>query len=772
MKKLFKIATVCVLSLAVLLVCGWVAFRIAYPDHKLKQMALEYTKKNWNREISFDRISFNWVGVTLENFALSEPTSFEQGTFLKADKLQAKVAFWPLLKKRVELDTVRVHGLDVTILQNADGTFNFDDFSSSEEQTENAEASQGPQELGFTLTAEHFIAQDCSFTYKDLAAGTTWGVSKLNFDIENFDLDEPFNTIITFTTTFKQKNAPAVDIPAKIDLTLFLAALDMQKAYVTLNQATASYQTVRLNINGKVESFTAPAVQLAGTISGVDSQVLTPFAPDLPSFTLPTINLAFAAQTDLEKSTAQITQAAVRLQDSAVSVTGPVTWGGNTPTYTLTGKAEIDLDQAVQMTDTGDFRPTGTVTGSFKATEKKDFQDLSGTFQIKNLRLMYDPFTISETNGTVKITSLDDISSNNLTGLLNGEKFNLSFGYKQIKDTADITLNADIAKLTLARLPGSTDTAAQPAEQKTAEGDQTATDGQPAAAAQTAAQTQPAQATPESFFNLKSNVKIGAVSIPYFRSDGVTLTTTLTGLSASMNKANGQVSFAMQPGAITDMDTLIKGNKIVKFILLPLGIINSVAKKLNISLFNATSDARKGEIAFTDAQGEYTFKNGLMTINNTTFISSLTNVKGTGTINFPTNALDMKVSATLLTKQTPMVIKIGGTLDNPSGKLDVLNTVGSVVGGLLNYKTATGLATGSVKTAGNVAGGAAKTTGKAAGTVAKTGVAAAKETADAAKATVKAIGGLFKKKSGSDSSNESGDTSADSTAADTAAAAE
>jgi hypothetical protein len=79
-------------------------------------------------------------------------------------------------------------------------------------------------------------------------------------------------------------------------------------------------------------------------------------------------------------------------------------------------------------------------------------------------------------------------------------------------------------------------------------------------------------------------------------------------------------------------------------------------------------------------------------------------------------------------------------MDNPTGKLDVLNTVGSVVSGILSINMAKAAAKGTANTAGNVASGAAKTTGKAAST-------AANDTAKAAKATVKALGSLFKKNS-------------------------
>ena len=553
----------------------------------------------------------------------------------------------------------------------------------------------------------------------------------------------PFTTIITFTTKVKQKGQADIVIPAKIDLTLLLADLNMPQAYVILNKATVSYKTIQLTLQGKAENFQNPHVNITGTLTGVNNEIFADFLPDLPNFSLPTIDLVFAAKADLEKSTAQLTQAAVKLKDSSISVSGPINWGGETTTYTLSGNTLVNLEQAVEMTDAVDIRPTGTVSGPFKLTDKNNYQDISGTFHLKDVSLVYDPFTLTQANGTVQMKSLEDISASNLTGLLNGENLTLSFAYKQLQNISSYVLDADLAKLKLDHF--SSDTSA---EQTPSQESQNST----------TEETTPTQ-EPEAVFNLKTNLKIGEVTIPYMHSNGFTLQSDLTGLSSSMRQANGKVSFSLQPGSITDVDKVIKENKIVRLILLPFGIINSVANKLNISLFDATSSARKGEISFSSGEGEYVFNNGLMTVNQTSFVSDLTNLKGSGTIDFPNDKLDMKVSATLLTKQTPIVIKIGGTLDNPSGKLDVLNTVGSVVGGLLNYKTATGLATGSVKTAGSVAGGAVKTTTQAAEATLKT-------TSQAAKATVKAIGSLFKKKEDSAEDTEVA-AQDDSTAAET-----
>lgn len=729
MKKLLKIILVLALIVLIFTVAALAVLRWMFPSERLKQIAMDYTRKNFQREISFDRASLGLQGLTLDNFALSESTTFEQGTFIKATKVQVDLSWLALLHKQIKIETINVDGLEISIISKPDGSFNFDDLTSGDSSSEDAHTAAEETPFGFALTAEQFVATNCKFSYKDLNSSTNTDFNNINFDIRNFDLSQPFQAIITFVVQIDQINTATLTLPATIDLTVFLADLNLSQAYVTLNQATASYKNVQLLLNGKIENFEKPNLMLKGTLSGINQTTFIDFLPDLPPFTLPEMSINIAALADIEQSSAQISQAEIRLQDSRISVSGPLNWGGASPTYTLKGNTNINIEQAVKMTDTLDFRPTGTISGSFKATEKKDYQDVSGTFQLRNVSLIYDPFTLTQTNGTIKMASLDDISSNNLTGLLNGEKITASFSYKEEKNIPSYVFNADLAKLTLNRFPGSTETSETTNEIPTA---------------QTPA---PASNETESFYNVKANLKIGEISVPYMRANGLVLNADLTRVSSSMSQANGTASFALQPGAVTDIDTLLKGNKVVRFLLLPFGIINSVAKKLNITLFDATSSARKGEIAFTGAEGDYVFNNGIMTINNTSFISDLTNLKGSGTIDFPADKLNMKVSASVLTKQTSMVIKIGGTLENPSGKLDVLNTVGSVVGGLLNYKTATGLATGTVKTAGHITGGAAKTTGHAA-------EATLKGTTDAAKATVKAIGSIFKKKKEDSSADE------------------
>ncbi len=752
MKKFLKVCFKIAVVLVILAVAAFVALRVMFPPEKLKAMALEYAKTNLQREITFDDVSLNLVGVTLDNFAISENTTFQNGTFAKADKLVVKIALKPLFQKRIEISTVQLDGLDINVVKNADGTFNFDTLiPASDPNAAAQESTASDGSAAFVLLADKIAANNCSFSYKDLQTGMNAAINNLNLEINQFDMAEPFDVNINFTTAFQQKNGPAVSVPLNIALRVFLANLDMANAYVTVNDISASYKTVKFQLTGGVRDFTAPQMDLSGTLSGINNQIFSDFLPDLPNFALPVINMTVKAAANLANSTATISEAKLSVMNSALSAYGTVGWNGPAPTYAMNANLTTDLGEIVQMTDTvAGFKPAGVITGAFKATDKNNGQDVSGTVTFKNISAMYDPFTVSELNGTVTIASLDNISTNLITGLLNGEKFTTSLSYQNIKDVMNIVLNLDLAKFTMPALPAST-------TQTTVPADQTATT-ETAATAPAAAKT----SGPEMLMNIKANVNVGPIDVPYFRADGFSLTANLTDVSETMTKANGQVSFKLQPGAITDLDTFVKDNKIVKILLLPITIVRRVAAALNVELFPVQENTHKGEIAYTNGEGVYTFTNGVMNIDKTVFNSQVTDINGSGTINFFTQALDMKVSATILTSQTPVVIKIGGTMDNPSGKLDVLSTVGSVVGGILNYKTPGKVVSGTASAATSVATGAVKTTGQVASTAVKAGVDVTKTAATAAKDTVtgtvnaakdalKGLGSIFKK---SDSSSE------------------
>lgn len=716
-KKLIKIGLLLGVLLVVLLVVAFFTLKKMYPPTKLKAMAQTYVSQKLQREFTFDSISFTWIGFTLTQAALSEENTFAQGTFAKADKLTAHVAVKPLLKRRIEISTIEIDGLDVNIVAKNDGSFNFDTLVPATDEnakaSASAEQSQAPDEATpLVITAQKIRLTDCDLIYRDEQTGLRTALNKLNIEINDFDVDAPFDANITFTTDISGSAQPTMQLPVSIQVKTFLANFDMSKAYATISQATARYKTANLALQGDIKNFSAPTVDLTGSLTGVTNTVLSELTPGLPNFTLPTIHLSLKANADLDTQTATISQAKLTVQDSSLLAKGVFRWNGPTPTYNLSGSLKAIVNQLVQMTDTLDgFSPAGTIQATFKATEKKEYTDVNGNILLQGVSLLYPPFTLTQLNGNITLASLENISSPALTGKLNGENFKGSFTYLAQPKATDITLNLNLDKLVLTEFPSS--------EQGNA---------QDQAAANSTAQTSAETTTVP--MNIQANITIGGITVPYFQSNGMKLSANLTNVTDTMTHTNGTVDFALQPGKITNLDNFVKDSKTAKILLLPLTVIKKVAGFLHLDLFPTTNKSEGTTIAFTEGAGTYTFTDGVMNIDKTVFNSTVTNISAQGTANFQTNALDMKAQATLLTQAAPVAFKITGTFNDPKGKLDVVNTVTSIVGGILNGK--------AEKSA--VSGPLSLTKGTA-----STATTVAKDTVTTAADVVKGISSLFKK---------------------------
>ena len=679
-KKLIKWFLCGALIAALAAAAGVFALYKMYPPEKLKAKVQQYVAKNWNREITFEEVSFTWIGIKVKGVALSENTTFADGTFIKAEELTAHVAVKPLLKKRVEISAITAKKLDVQIIQRADGTFNFDSLMSQNDNPPAGTDDTDPQasaDLPVVITAQKIVLDGCNFSYSNEQTGMKLALNNLNIQITRFDLEKPFQTVISFTSRLAGLTQPAIEMPVTLQFETFLANLNWPQAYANLTQAKAQYKTVQFAMQGSIQNLQAPQVNLTGTLKGIDNQVLAVFAPDLPDFALPTLNLALQANADLDKSNAQITLAKVSVQHSDLSAGGEINWAAQTPSYRLAGKVNANINELVQMTQTGqDFQPAGTVTGTFQASDKKNYTDVNANLALQQVSLLYPPFTLSQVQGNVVIDSLDNIYSNDLHGKLNQEAFTAKASYRQAQNVTDVALTLNLDKLLLTQWPQS--------------------NNQTAAAGQTPAQAAQETAAPTNRMNLQADVTVGKIKVPYLEADGLSINARLTDITDTLEHLNGTLTFALSPGKITNLDNFIKDSKIAKIILLPVSVVKKVAGVLNLNLFPADTTGNGTTVAYTQAQGTYTFTDGIMNVDETVFKSSVTDIEASGSANFKTEELAMKATATLLTQAAPVVIKITGTLSNPKGKVDVLNTVTSVVGGLINGTALKSAANGSV----------------------------------------------------------------------------
>ncbi len=71
------------------------------------------------------------LGAGVEKVAVRNTAGFESPALVSADRVSVKVAFWPLLSRRIEVKAIVLDGMTVTIERTPNGALNIDDFLSA-----------------------------------------------------------------------------------------------------------------------------------------------------------------------------------------------------------------------------------------------------------------------------------------------------------------------------------------------------------------------------------------------------------------------------------------------------------------------------------------------------------------------------------------------------------------------------------------------------------------------------------------------------------------
>jgi AsmA protein len=200
--KKIAIAIAAIVAL-LLLVVVYLAMTFNPNDYKPTVIQLVKDKKQRTLDIKGDiKLSF-WpkIGADLGEITLSEHQSDKQFAAIKSAKVA--LAVLPLLKSEIVVDTVYLDGAQVNVIQHADGSFNFDDLLSKEEE-ESKQINFDVQGIKVTNTQTSFINE---------GTGAKYSVDQLNLTTGQVALKKPFDIAMDF---HMMANQPAIDAKAVI----------------------------------------------------------------------------------------------------------------------------------------------------------------------------------------------------------------------------------------------------------------------------------------------------------------------------------------------------------------------------------------------------------------------------------------------------------------------------------------------------------------------------------------------------------------------------
>jgi len=202
------------------------AFVATFDANNYKPQIIEQVEKTTGRTFSIDgdiNLSvFPWIGLKVEDVALGNEKGFKAKKFAAIKQLDVKVNVLPLLQKQVEINTIRLHGLNVSLEVARDKSNNWsslvqlaaaDETVSGKQKANESTVTEPPQVIEKSsplqsLKIEGFEFVDAVIGYDDRSSNIKTTVSELNLTTSAISFDESID--VQFGARI-ENNQPAID---------------------------------------------------------------------------------------------------------------------------------------------------------------------------------------------------------------------------------------------------------------------------------------------------------------------------------------------------------------------------------------------------------------------------------------------------------------------------------------------------------------------------------------------------------------------------------
>lgn len=290
MNKYLKYSLLGIGGLIALLLLVVAIVAATFNPNDYKQQIIDIVKERKQRTLTIDgdiKLAF-WpkIGANLGKISLSDFQKTSE--FAAVDSVKVSLALLPLLKKELIVDTVYIDGARANIVKFKDGSTNFDDLLSKDEEES--------EKVKFDIDGVH--VKNSALNYLDETSGAKYSISKLNLTTGHVALANPIDLKTDF---YVSSNQPEVATQVNIKGN-FLADPDNQHFFA---------KTLDANIQGSLVGAKEVNIQANGD---VDAQLKT------KEFLVDGLKLVASGVKDGEKLEANISAPSLKaLKDTVTS---------------------------------------------------------------------------------------------------------------------------------------------------------------------------------------------------------------------------------------------------------------------------------------------------------------------------------------------------------------------------------------------------------------------------------------------------------------------
>lgn len=201
MKKILKYGLYGLGSLIAILLIIVAIVAATFNPNDYKQKIIDLVKEKKERTLTLDgdiKLTF-WpkIGADLGKVSLSEHKNSTQ--FAAINGAKVSLALLPLLKKQLIVDTIYIDGANANIVKYKDGTTNFDDLLSKDDESS--------QDIQFDIDGVRI--SNSAVTYSDETTGAKYSITKINLQSGHIALAEPVDLEADFTVNANQPKLAA-----------------------------------------------------------------------------------------------------------------------------------------------------------------------------------------------------------------------------------------------------------------------------------------------------------------------------------------------------------------------------------------------------------------------------------------------------------------------------------------------------------------------------------------------------------------------------------
>ena len=710
MKKIKILARVLFYTLSFLaLLVAALHFALVYiaPSDSVKQKIINTVHDQMAADIKIGSISASIFDFHVKNVELD----VKEKNIAKIDNLYIHFSLLKLLKGQLKVNRITLENMDIFVVKDKSGKFNFDPILQSpmfqsdpeKEPEEETKEDEGINPLDLLLNSTQL--HNCNITYTDEQADMTVILSKTSFDIKSFKFDNSFK-IDLFTDVYAKINDMKIkSLKVALSAVANLHEVDLSKAEVKVLSLILRLKDTVIVTKGVISDFNNPKTNIVTKALKLSSKNLSEIA-ELPDFEIPEIAMQTTTNVNLDKSSVNIENFNINLLDSNITAKGNLNYGKKDLEYDINVIINLILENFHKVTKLiHPYNPTGKIEGNVNVTNKESV--LSGECSLINISAFTPQLgDFSEINSKIKINTISDIKIPSLTGKLNKYPFKSSASYVMGKEKGSITAN-----LTADRVYGKmskeyekeTDQKAEQAKQEASQ------EPKKEVPANKPAETKSSM-TP---LDILVTANIKDLDVPFFMGKNINFKMDMQKVTTDLNAVVGTLDLSTDNGIIKDIYKLTESNVVIKGLFLSLKIVSDVINALNVldilntlgSAIFSSKDKNENETEMTEehAQAQQTkidgkidfvsfitslkFENGKGTFNKCSFVSNLLSFKVGGEMDFKEDKLKMTVNAAPGKHEDdgimPLTMKIGGTMEEPSGSLSLLGSVTNLVGDAL-----------------------------------------------------------------------------------------